>query len=485
MTREELPPHQSTIPKPRQSLEKAPSALGPYEPISLLHSREDRKVFLAKGPLGCVALKVAPKSNLISTQSLKREASLLASISHQNIVQSIEYGEDHEYVYLAMHYIEGIPLTTLNHTYPLNRSLALSLLLKIAAALLYLHTEGIIHRDIKPNNVIYMRSGNIQCIDFGIAVSIEDSPSSKPRHPTGTPYYMSPEQKLNQSAPSFSDDIYSFGMLAKELLMGPPKQHPILWSSQPQAIQHFLHKATAHARCDRYLEITDLIIDLKELIAQPSHEVNLCDQLTKGKNLLLSQDHVDRDQIDHSTNLDPSSLNTFHGLSTIDESHELIWMGKYQRDPGYAPWAVGILTGLIEGMLLDAKTPLSHRLQSFTQSLIHYHPDLRFAFHLIQLDHGKQEMAWWGCDVPPLLHFMQGQKEAHSLENRLPSLGSATPLPTSPTIERWQEGDLIIASLSPFRPSISSLFQSSLPLSASGIVQALNQPDVLAIRCLL
>lgn len=167
-----------------------------------------------------VALKVL-RSNGENTaaeahERFQREAKLAAGLHHPNIVQIFDTGTWQGQDYIAMQFIEG---TTLDRT-GADRKTALGLLRDAAQALHYAHEQGIVHRDVKPGNLLVDRSGRVYVTDFGVArQAVVSATLTSPGTVVGTPAYMSPEQA--QGIPTDArSDVYSLGATLYEMVVG-------------------------------------------------------------------------------------------------------------------------------------------------------------------------------------------------------------------------------------------------------------------------
>ena len=173
----------------------------------------------------------------VTLERFQREIKLAAQLRHPHIVPLLESGEAAGCLYYTMPFIEGESLRDrLRRDGPLPRHVALRLAIEIADALAYAHAFGIIHRDIKPGNVL-VDSGHAVVADFGIARALSDvgaatishsDPAPAPRTVTqsgvmiGTPAYMSPEQASSDGIVDARTDIYSLGCVLHEMLYGAP-----------------------------------------------------------------------------------------------------------------------------------------------------------------------------------------------------------------------------------------------------------------------
>jgi TolB-like protein/tetratricopeptide (TPR) repeat protein/tRNA A-37 threonylcarbamoyl transferase component Bud32 len=177
-----------------------------------------------------VVVKILPPEAAaqVSIERFKREIMLAARLQHPHIVPLLTAGDSAGVPYFTMPFIEGESLRArLIQRGELPVSDAVRVLREIASALAYAHERGIIHRDIKPDNVL-LSGGSAMVTDFGVAKALSASTIAEAGHVTslgvalGTPAYMSPEQATADPAVDHRADIYSFGVLAYELLTGQP-----------------------------------------------------------------------------------------------------------------------------------------------------------------------------------------------------------------------------------------------------------------------
>ena len=153
-------------------------------------------------------------------EQFKRELILAREISHEHVIRIHDLGEEGGIRYISMKYIDGTNLwDLLRATGRLTGERVVSIGLQICAALGAAHRKGVIHRDLKPQNIMIDRDGDAQVMDFGIARSLESSETAEYGSVTGTPSYMSPEQARGEAGDARSD-IYALGCILYEMLTG-------------------------------------------------------------------------------------------------------------------------------------------------------------------------------------------------------------------------------------------------------------------------
>ena len=172
------------------------------------------------------AIKMLPSilvSNKRAYRQLKDEALVAIKLVHPNIVQIRAFEENNSNPFLVMDYIEGETLDdSLAYRGRLSEEETIRILKPIAAALDYAHAKGVVHRDVKPGNVMIAKDGTPYILDFGIAREIQETMTRVTgKLSSGTLLYMSPEQ-LHGAAPKPAQDIYSFAAMAYECLKGEP-----------------------------------------------------------------------------------------------------------------------------------------------------------------------------------------------------------------------------------------------------------------------
>ena len=151
----------------------------------------------------------------------RAEARHAGGLSHENIAQVFDYGEpaDGQPPYLVMELVDGPSLETVLTGGPLDDSRTMDIVAQAAAGLQAAHAAGMIHRDIKPGNLLLAPGGTVKITDFGIAHTIGSAPLTASGELIGTPGYLAPERAMGERATPASD-LYSLGMVAYECLAG-------------------------------------------------------------------------------------------------------------------------------------------------------------------------------------------------------------------------------------------------------------------------
>jgi beta-lactam-binding protein with PASTA domain/tRNA A-37 threonylcarbamoyl transferase component Bud32 len=264
---------------------------GRYQLISVVGGGGMAQVYKARdNVLGrIVAVKLLREQYTGDSQFVvrfKREAQAAANLAHPNIVNVYDVGQDGDLYYIVMEYIAGASLKeviTSSGPFPANK--ATSIAIQILAGIEYAHRNGLIHRDIKPQNVLIGPDGTVKVTDFGIAKSVSDLGLTEAGLALGTAHYFSPEQAKGERVVPASD-IYALGVTLYEMLTGklpfesdsvmglaykhlsePPKPPRELNPSVPARLEAIVMKALAKDPNERFASAAEMEKALRSMLA--------------------------------------------------------------------------------------------------------------------------------------------------------------------------------------------------------------------------
>ena len=218
----------------------------------------------------------------------EREATTASRMSHHNIVNLLDVGQDGEYRYLVMEFVRGKTLKdVIQDRGALTPEVAGQIAIRILSALQHAHKNGIIHRDIKPQNILVHSDGHIKVADFGIARVAGSSTISRSDSVMGSVHYFSPEQARGEEV-TFASDLYSVGVVLYEMLTGQPpfdgdtpvaialqhingKAQPMheINAAVPPAMERVVEKAMEKRPEKRYQSALEMAQDLQRALQDP------------------------------------------------------------------------------------------------------------------------------------------------------------------------------------------------------------------------
>jgi serine/threonine protein kinase/tetratricopeptide (TPR) repeat protein len=229
-----------------------------YRPIRLLGEGGMGAVWLAEHRLmeRQVAIKVINQTILDQPQAISRfleEIKAAAKLDHANIVRAFDAEQAGNFHLLVMEYVDGIPLhQVIEKKGPLPVAIAVNYIRQAALGLQHAHEKGMVHRDIKPQNLIMSKNGTIKLLDFGLAKMISErnrvNELTEVNNMLGTPDYLAPEQAMDASKADIRADIYSLGCTLYTLLSTHP---PFLGKSTMQIVMGHLQAPAPNIRNER------------------------------------------------------------------------------------------------------------------------------------------------------------------------------------------------------------------------------------------
>ena len=273
----------------------------------------------------------------------QREANAASKLNHPNVVQVYDVGAFEDRHFIVMEYIRGRTLKQLIQLRgALHKEEAISIMKQLLSAICEAHKQNIIHRDIKPQNVLVKDDGTVKITDFGIALAHNAVQLTQTDSVLGSAHYLPPEITRGETA-TVQSDIYALGIVFYELLCGSVPfngENPVqiamkhlsedipsvkeFNSSLPQSIENIILKATAKNRKFRYETVEEML-----------HDVNTC----------LDEEHLNDEKIVFDTIIDGNEVT------------KTVVLDRYQNTNKEEPkstnrWIIGVIAGIITTVLL-------------------------------------------------------------------------------------------------------------------------------------
>lgn len=271
-----------------------------------------------------VAIKVL-KEEFLNNEEFKRrfknESKAIALLSHPNIVKVFDVNFGEKLQYIVMEYIDGITLKEyITKQGAITWNDALFFMTQILRAVQHAHDKGIVHRDIKPQNIILLQNGNIKVTDFGIARFSRSETRTLTEQAIGSVHYIAPEQAKGE----FTDekaDIYSIGVVLYEMLAGSvpfeadsavsvalmqlqadAKRLTDINPDIPLGLEQICVHAMQKNALDRYQTATEMLLDIEEIIKNPNTTFNYVSKIdsnpTRVVSSVVNNNNVDSDEYD-------------------------------------------------------------------------------------------------------------------------------------------------------------------------------------------
>ncbi|MFY7842773.1 MAG: protein kinase domain-containing protein [Rhabdochlamydiaceae bacterium] len=465
-----------------------PSHIGPYKIQGLLNKGGTSFLYLASHPQSNtpLAIKVMLPKYLSHPEMISlfmKEADIIRMTNHVNIVKLYGQGEWEGGLYIAMEMIQGVSLRQFIIQQSLSTKRSLEIILQVAYALLHLHTNGVIHRDLKPENILINEKGDIKVIDFGIAQLLGDDNKhsehdslSKLDHYQGilgTPNYMSPEQKDNPHAISFSSDIYALGVIAYELLIGKLSFGIINLSSLTDPLKTIIGKALAISPRDRYADIVDFIQDILNYLRIESHKKNTSGS-EKLKEIVEMIQHAELDlsplllpdwpslEIGLAKSKFIDSFGLYYDFFELPHRSYVICMLQSMSREIDSTVKTGVLKGMIYNYMHNRSTfakenfDLLEMINVLNDQLTSFHKKTPFMMNFVSLTPWKNEISFVSSGSMGLLNWQAESQSANLLSLKNPCLGEFVEAQFLETTDNWHVGDQLILY------SLDSLSQTQL-----------------------
>jgi serine/threonine-protein kinase len=274
-----------------------------------------------------VAIKVLPKrfsENRDYVERFYKEGQAAAKFNHSNIVQAFDVGEAGGYHYFVMEYVEGKTLyDDISAGKVFGEDKALDIIIQVARALHHAHSCGLIHRDVKPKNIMISKAGIVKLADMGLARETADIQAAKTEagKAYGTPYYIAPEQIRGEIDIDGRADIYGLGATLYHMLTGRVpfmaedpadvmrkhlREHLIppdhINTSLSAGISEVIEIMMAKKRENRYQNVQELLADLEAvragkapMRAHRKFDVSVLGQLEEGEDIEEEEEYVYRE----------------------------------------------------------------------------------------------------------------------------------------------------------------------------------------------
>ncbi|EGD47650.1 serine/threonine protein kinase with PASTA sensor(s) [Ruminiclostridium papyrosolvens DSM 2782] len=310
-----------------------------------------------------VAVKVLRTEFTNDDEFVKRfkiEAQAVASLSHPNVVSIYDVGHQDDIHYIVMEYVDGMTLKDyLNKHGALNWNDAVKITIQICSAIEHAHKNNIVHRDIKPHNILLTKEGIAKVTDFGIARAVTSSTITMVGSTIGSVHYFSPEQARGGFIDEKSD-LYSLGIALYEMVTGkvpfdgdspvavalkhiqetPLEPHKLV-PSLPYGVNEIIMKAIQKEQNVRYQSATEMLSDLNTVLVQPQGGFI-------GHNSVSSQSTI-RMRTVNSDDIDSTVRVSTKPTNVSNKKYE---SEKQKKKNNTTYWLAGIASVLVIGLLL-------------------------------------------------------------------------------------------------------------------------------------
>ncbi len=444
-----------------------PQKIGPYKIESLLNKGGMSLLYLGIHPKTSepIAIKVlVPKyvKNKEAAGRFLKEAQIIGMTSHPNIVKLYGQGQWERGLYIAMELVRGVSLRQFIRQKSLSQKRALEIVLQVAYALCHLHTHGVIHRDVKPENVLITETGEIKVIDFGIAQFKEEIPQERIEgRLIGTPSYMSPEQREHPEKVTFGSDVYSLGVIAYELILGRQSHGTFHFSLLPKTIRGVIEKALKADPKERYQDVVDFITDVSEALARLSSEKeekseeiseDVLDMIQRTRAILIRKKAPRWPQLEFGIAVQEgiSLSGLYLDFFRLSENRLAIALAEPSEAGVSSLLHSSILRGMcrmaVEHYFQNGKKDQHpvQMLHALNRALCEDPMKQKFAVCFLILHPDRDQLSFVSCGYSQLWHVPEGTKKIRALSTPNPLLGADANASLLETADNWNSGDLLI-----------------------------------------
>lgn len=436
-----------------------PEKIGPYKIESLLNKGGMSLLYLGLDPKTKkpLAVKVLSPSHINHPEAVEhflKEAKAINISNHPNIVKLYGEGSWEKGLYIAMELINGVSLRQfiIQHSLSIRRVLDISL--QVAYALQHLHSLRIIHRDVKPENILITEGGEVKLIDFGIAqLQDEQDQFALPSYFIGTPNYMSPEQKENPSHLSFASDLYSLGIILYELISGKLSYGAINLTAIPKGLRHILVKALAISVSERYQTTEEFIHDISVYLQSKELEKEYAgpNQVKEMYEMLYAAFQLTLPKEPPSWPCTEIGLAKWHGIQfglyydfiRLPNNCLCILLASSTTTTIDTAICISSLQGMIRMYIHQRNSIKIDELASSLNQLL-CKQSCPITFSALYLDPLQDKLSCISCGYDSLIHISQESFNPRTIATQNPLLGTNPQADFSETIDNWDIGDTLI-----------------------------------------
>ncbi|MCG3398811.1 Stk1 family PASTA domain-containing Ser/Thr kinase [Staphylococcus massiliensis] len=310
-------------------------------------------------------INIPPNEKTITVKRFEREVQNTTLLANKNVVNVLDVDEDENTFYLVMEYIEGPTLADYIRTRgPLSVETAIQFTKQIINGIKHAHHHKIIHRDIKPHNILIDANKTLKIVDFGIAKAMSETQMTETNHVVGTVQYISPEQAKGEPADECAD-IYSIGIVLYEMLMAEPpfvgetpvsvaikhirEQMPNATDKRrnvPQALSNVILKATEKDARKRYQNVQEMYDDLDTALDESrKHEAPYMITEDTSETIKIPKNQIHQNQNNHQSIDQTVEIPIVE--SSKSKSEPRVYPNTYKKKSRHKKWLYALIFFLL------------------------------------------------------------------------------------------------------------------------------------------